>query len=111
VSDLETRQLERAGDETGALVAKIRAWDPPPAEIADDLDWMETFSLLGEPDAVPPGSEVDCSAFSLDDVEHVYAAFGESAEGYGEWSGHAVFRLKDGRYGTAYGWCDTTGWG
>lgn len=108
--DRHIREAERRGDTQAVLVSKIRTWIAPGGDL-DDYDWEATFSNMGAPDVVPPGSDVDGSAFTRDDVEHVYVAFGESVEGYGEWSGHAVFVLKDGRYGTAYGWCDTSGWG
>ena len=44
-------------------------------------------------------------------IESVIAAWGESTEGYGQWSGGFVMQLKDGRYAYLAGWCDTTGWG
>jgi hypothetical protein len=46
-----------------------------------------------------------------DKIESVIAAWGESTEGYGEWSGGFVMKLKDGRFAYLTGWCDTTGWG
>lgn len=55
----------------------------------------------------------DCPPGVLnEDIEKVVAAHGQSTEGYGEWSGGFLLKLKDGQ-GYAYisGWCDTTGWG
>lgn len=44
-------------------------------------------------------------------VETVLCAWGKSEEGYGEWSGGFVLRLKNGEFAVLTGWCDTTGWG
>lgn len=48
--------------------------------------------------------------FSLDDVAEVLASEHHSDEGYAQVNIVAVFRLKDGRYATLEGGCDTTGW-
>lgn len=44
-------------------------------------------------------------------IKKVLAAWGESTEGYGEWSGGFLLQLKDSRFAYLTGWCDTTGWG
>lgn len=54
---------------------------------------------------------MDRATITPDKIESVIAAWGESTEGYGEWSGGFVMKLKDGRYAYLTGWCDTTGWG
>lgn len=48
---------------------------------------------------------------NTEDVESVVRAWGESIEGYGEWSGGFLLKLKSGQYAYVRGWCDTTGWG
>lgn len=82
-------------------------------ELAASYDWREVF---GEGnggntdkvlDACPPGAEVDLTPPTIADVAEVVAsADGENDEA--EWVG--VFRLKDGRFLVASGWCDYTGW-
>lgn len=54
---------------------------------------------------------MDRSTVTPDVIESVLAAWGESTEGYGEWSGGFVMKLKDGSFAYMTGWCDTTGWG
>ncbi len=54
---------------------------------------------------------MDRATITPDKIESVVAAWGESTEGYGEWSGGFVMKLKDGRFAYMTGWCDTTGWG
>ncbi len=47
-------------------------------------------------------------------IKRVLAAWGDSTEGWGEWSGGFLLKLKDGadkQYAYITGWCDTTGWG
>lgn len=54
---------------------------------------------------------MDRVTITPDKIRSVVAAWGESTEGYGEWSGGFVMALKDGRFAYLTGWCDTTGWG
>ena len=54
---------------------------------------------------------MDRATITPDKIDSVIAAWGESTEGYGEWSGGFVMKLKDGTYAYLTGWCDTTGWG
>jgi hypothetical protein len=49
--------------------------------------------------------------WALDDLDEILRSHVESPEGYGSVELSAVVRLKDGRWGTACGWADTTGWG
>ena len=51
------------------------------------------------------------SPFNEKQVDKVLFAYGQSNEGYGEWSGGFILRLKDGRTVMLTGWCDTSGWG
>ncbi len=44
-------------------------------------------------------------------IETVHYGWGHSPEGYGSWEGGFILELKDGRFATIEGWCDTTGWG
>jgi len=44
-------------------------------------------------------------------IQRVFAAWGESPEGYGSWNGGFLMLLKDKRVAYVHGWCDTTGWG
>jgi hypothetical protein len=46
-----------------------------------------------------------------ENIETVHYAWGRSPEGYGSWEGGFILELKDGRFATIEGWCDTTGWG
>ncbi len=58
-------------------------------------------------DECPPGSKVDRTPPSIEDVVEIIAAVnGENDEE--EWLG--VFRLADGRYLVASGSCDYSGW-
>lgn len=54
---------------------------------------------------------MDRSTIVPDLIESVVAAWGSSEEGYGQWSGGFIMKLKDGRFAYLTGWCDTTGWG
>lgn len=54
---------------------------------------------------------MDRATITPDKIDKVLAAWGESTEGYGEWSGGFLLKLKDGRFAYLTGWCDTTGWG
>lgn len=54
---------------------------------------------------------MDRATITPDKIQSVMAAWGESTEGYAEWSGGFLLALKDGRYAYLTGWCDTTGWG
>lgn len=54
---------------------------------------------------------MDRTTITPDKIQSVIAAWGESTEGYGEWSGGFMMLLKDGSYAYLTGWCDTTGWG
>lgn len=54
---------------------------------------------------------MDRATITPDKIDSVIAAWGESTEGYGEWSGGFVMKLKDSTYAYLTGWCDTTGWG
>lgn len=47
----------------------------------------------------------------LGTIKQVHAAWGESEEGYGQWSGGFLCELTDGSFAYITGWCDTTGWG
>jgi hypothetical protein len=49
--------------------------------------------------------------FGREDIETVHYGWGYSPEGYGSWTGGFILELKDGRFATLTGWCDTTGWG
>lgn len=63
-----------------------------------EYDWDQ---VLGDNKA--PGRE------DIDEVTHQYFRPGES--GYAEMDLVAVMRLKDGRWASVHGGCDTTGWG
>lgn len=54
---------------------------------------------------------MDRTTITPDQIDSVIAAWGESNEGYAEWSGGFVMKLKNGHYAYLSGWCDTTGWG
>ncbi len=54
---------------------------------------------------------MDRATITPDKIDKVLGAWGESTEGYGEWSGGFLLQLKDGRFAYLTGWCDTTGWG
>lgn len=51
------------------------------------------------------------SPIKENEVKSVLYATGTSVEGYGEWAGGFVLRLKDGETVVVTGWCDTSGWG
>jgi hypothetical protein len=79
------------------------------AELDDD-NWKHVFG-----DAYPVairGDDVSTEGITRDAVAEILA-FHDSGEGdlFAEWDGAGVFRLADGRYVSAWGWCDTTGWG
>lgn len=77
------------------------------AEI-DDYDWAEVFG-----EAYSCSKEIDsldgtsCDDFTREDVVEIIAIQDGQNDG-DEWLG--VFKLKDGRFLAATGWCDYTGW-
>jgi hypothetical protein len=89
---------------------------------AEAGSWQEKLNLyiaLKRADALPPIQPLDSDweyvfaqevTFKVEDIEYVFAEHNYSPEGYGSWNGCMVVALKDGRFGTADGWCDTTGW-
>lgn len=75
--------------------------------VKGDRDFAEVF---GEPDTMYgrtyPASN-DPIGFTRSDIQELYAVQ------YGERDGdpwYCLGRLLDGRYFSAYGWCDYTGW-
>lgn len=46
-----------------------------------------------------------------EDIKVVLAMHGRSSEGYGQWKGGFVMKMKNGKYVYVSGWCDTSGWG
>lgn len=83
-------------------------------ELLDSYDWAEVFGEgtggncdKSKVDTCPPGTEMDRTPPSRSDVAEVIAAANGEGDG-DEWVG--VFRLTDGRFLLASGWCDYTGW-
>lgn len=78
-----------------------------------DYDWGEVFADVSSgntdktTEPVPPGSVVDTSPASREDVAEILAAVNGENDG-SDWLG--LFLLKDGRYLVASGGCDYTGW-
>jgi hypothetical protein len=54
---------------------------------------------------------LDRAGISERSVDSVIAAWGDSTEGYGQWEGGFLMKMKDDRYAYVWGWCDTSGWG
>ena len=82
-------------------------------QLMSDGNWAEVFGDESSgntdktTDECPPGSGVDRTPPTRADVAEIIAGVnGERDED--SWVG--VFRLKDGRYLVASGWCDYTGW-
>jgi hypothetical protein len=83
----------------------------------DSGDWEQVFgegtycenSMSVE--RAPGDDETPDGQFTREDVAEILHITEGSEEGYGEWSGAVVVRLKDGRYAALSGWCDTSGWG
>ena len=76
-------------------------------QIRESYDWEEVFNFVGHP-SNPITRQVSEVAYTRNDIEEVIA----SREGYNDgdsWLG--VFKMKDGKYLFAWGWCDYTGWG
>lgn len=89
-------------------------------ELLASSNWAEVFcesnSGGGVSDVVetcPPGAVVDLTLPKRADVVEIIAASEDLPASYdfNLWSGVGVFKLRDGRYLAASGWCDTTGWG
>lgn len=83
-------------------------------ELMNSYDWASVFgddsnggNTNKETTEVPPGSLVNTSPASREDVDEIIAAVNGENDG-DSWIG--LFRLKDGRYLVATGWCDYTGW-
>lgn len=83
--------------------------------LKDYSAWAEVFADLSSGntskdncDSCPPGIKELCTPppYRTDVVEIIAAVNGQNDED--EWLG--VFRLKDGRFLVASGWCDYTGW-
>ena len=73
----------------------------------DTCDWREAFTYACNPDEAPPGSDVDRSDFTRDDVSRIL--YIEEGENDGNnWIG--VFKLRDRRYAFLSAGCDYTGW-
>lgn len=90
-------------------------------ERLNTLDWGEAFKYAEpkiceaghqhtHPEAVITGG-VSITPFTQEDVEEIIAIHEDSEEGFGQWEGVAVFKLKDGRYASLRAGCDTSGWG
>ena len=84
-------------------------------QFQNDSDWAHVFGESGESDGCstatdecPPGSSVDRTPPRRKDVAEVVALVNGEND-CESWEG--VFRLKDGRFLVASGWCDYTGWG
>lgn len=54
---------------------------------------------------------LDRVRFDASQVCQVVQAWGLCLEGYADWEGGFVMRLRDGRFAYLSGWCDTSGWG
>lgn len=65
-------------------------------------DLSESIDILNTREGVP---------ISRESISTVHYAWGHSPEGWGSWTGGFILELKDGRFVTIEGWCDTTGWG
>jgi hypothetical protein len=76
-------------------------------ELVNDYDWRQVFCESGTPDTIPDNIEIDTSRIYIYDVIEIIAAVNGQNDGE-DWVG--VFKLKDGRYIKASGWCDYTGW-
>jgi hypothetical protein len=109
VSDEETFPRAIAAS-VRLLAGAVREIDR--AGLLESCAWGEVFgegsggNTDKATDACPPGAAVDLTPPTRADVADVIAAaHGENAEA--EWVG--VFRLRDGRFLLATGWCDYTG--
>jgi len=137
MSDRELRELDRlasAGDaQAGRRADNIRArLGLPPRwvgssesidERLDTYDWEIVFGVEGafmshgetttkQPDVVPPGgSPVSPLPFTREDIAEVIHIWEASGREYADWNGVVVARLYDGRYASAFGWSDSSGWG
>lgn len=88
-------------------------------ELLASSDWSEVFcesnsggGVDGVVEACPPGTTIDLTLPKRADVVEIIAIC-EAPQGFYEfnqWGGVGVFKLRDGRYLAASGWCDTTGW-
>lgn len=106
--DLARAALADRYEETGeeSLAADVRKELLIPFRIRS-YDWKEAFAYAVKPDECPPGTGIDRSGFTREDVAEVIAI--DDGENDGQnWMG--VFRLRDGRFAFLSAGCDYTGW-
>jgi hypothetical protein len=72
---------------------------------------MSTYATYDLSESLDIARSREGANISREDIETVHYAWGYSPEGYGSWEGGFILELKDGRFATLTGWCDTTGWG
>lgn len=84
-----------------------------PKKLRESDDWQIIFGqesgmgFSNVPSSANPGSDVSLDPVFIDDVQEVISIFESINDG---WVGIGLFRLKDGRYLSASGGCDMTGW-
>ena len=129
MADTRLRQLERRAIQTGDPkdIARLRAEqrragvESIPAELDSD-DWAIVFcegtyqsegdnTTLRPRPAIPGDKSVSLEPFSRSDVAEVLHIWEEACVDYADWSGTCVVRLFDGRFASASGWSDSSGWG
>ena len=81
-------------------------------QLKTDYDWSEVLGYGKELEEAEPGSKVDCSGFTVDDVSKIIAS---AKRGRDDEDWVIVLQLKDKRFvtiraGCHYTGCDYTGW-
>ena len=132
MSDSRIRELERKAEDGDAEALQLLRHERHrlginvggiPPELAGG-DWDIVFGVEDAhqsegvngkctkvPELVPPGSKVDGSAFTREDVVEVLHVWEVSGREWADWTGVCVVRLFDGRFASASGWSDSSGWG
>ncbi len=72
---------------------------------------MSTYATYDLSESLEIARNREGADFTRESIEKVHYAWGYSPEGWGSWGGGFILELKDGRFVTLTGWCDTTGWG